>query len=98
MLEYVEFTKNCYITFSIFIGIINIALTFILKNVMIGIMNILIYIGMTAYFFDISKDARNEYGNGAAEGVIDIIIIILSAAFVVFTVFKYKGEVMHSSA
>ena len=54
----------------------------------------MIYLGLTIYFFQIAKETRKEY-NGEAEGAIDIIMLILSAAVIGFMVFKYRERMLN---
>ena len=58
------------------------------------VMNILIYLGLVIYFFNIDKDERSKL-NGGAEGVIDIIIGVLSLATISFMFVKYKNEILN---
>jgi len=69
--------KNLSIVFSIFIGLINLVLSFFLNEISISIINFLIYIGLTIKFFKIEKDIREAYLNNSI-GIIEIIMIILS--------------------
>ena len=78
-----------FIAFSIIIGIINLGLSFFLKDVVISGMNLLIYLGMTISFFQIDKDIRDEM-NGVAEGVIDIVFLVLSTAMIILLIIKYR--------
>ena len=82
-----DFLNNCGIAFSIMIGIINISIGIVLKDILIGVINILIYIGLAQYFFSIDKQNKEIDGINNAEGVIDIIIIILNFVGLGFTVF-----------
>ena len=93
----IEFSKNCYITFSIFIGLVNLGLAFFLKNMMIGIMNLFIYIEMIVWFFRFSKEERDNVYNGAAEGVIDIIMLVINLAVLSFMFIKYRAQIMQTA-
>ena len=84
-----KFLSDCGISFSILIGVVNIVLTFILKNIITGITNIIIYIGMIIYFFKISKEERKNY-NGLTEGLIDCGILLINLVVLVFLFIKYK--------
>ena len=84
-----NWTKGCYLAFSIIIGIINLGLSFFLKDVVISGMNLLIYLGMTISFFQIDKYIRDEM-NGVAEGVIDIVFLVLSTAMIALLIIKYR--------
>jgi len=88
-LNILNWTKGCNLAFSIIIGIVNLILSFLLKDVVIPGMNVLIYLGLTISFFKIDKDIRSEM-NGVAEGVIDIVYLALSAAMIVLLLIKYR--------
>ena len=75
--------------FSIIIGVINLVLSFFLKDVFIAGMNLIIYIGMTIYFFRIDTSRRKQL-NGDAEGIVDIIFEIFTIAMICFLSIKYK--------
>ena len=87
-----DWVKGCFIAFSLIIGIINLVLSFFLKDVVISGMNLIIYIGMTIHFFRISKTQRDRI-NGVAEGVIDIVIGALTLAMICFLIIKYKKNI-----
>ena len=57
-------------------------------------MNFLIYLGLIIYFFNINKQLRSEM-NGAAEGVLEIIIEVIILAEISFMIFKYKNELLN---
>ena len=52
-------------------------------------MNIIIYIGLLISFFNLPKIVREQL-NGNAEGIIGIIIEVLSVAIIFFMIYKYK--------
>ena len=80
--------KDCGITFSILIGIINLTIGMFLKDILIPVMNFLIYLSLTIYFFLIKKEDRENDGVSIAEGLIDIIILIVSGVNAAFTTIK----------
>ena len=88
-LKVLDWTKGCFIAFSVIIGIINLVLSFLLKDVVIPGMNLLIYLGMTISFFQLDERDRSQM-NGVAEGVIDIIYLALSAAMIAFLLIRYR--------
>ena len=57
-------------------------------------MNFLIYLGLIIYFFNINKQLRSDM-NGAAEGVLEIIIEVIILAEISFMIFKYKNELLN---
>lgn len=86
-----KWIKGSSIAFSIIIGVINLCISFLLKELCVAGTNFLIYLGLTIYFFQINKEGRKEY-SGDAEGAIDIIILILSAAEAAFIGYKYREK------
>jgi len=89
--KYVENWKTgCGIAFTIIIGIANLALSNIFQDVMIAIMNILIYVGMIINYYNTDIDIRNE-SNATGEGIIDIIILSLSGCSILFFVLRHKS-------
>ena len=94
-----DFINNCGTALPLTIGIVNIALSLALKDIVISAMNLIIYIGMTIYVYDVTKfdfkifgiDPNYKEKNG--DEVIDIIMIILSSITIVFLIFFYKTSV-----
>lgn len=82
-----DFMNDCGIAFSIMIGIINITIGIVLKDILVGVINLLIYIGLLQYFFSIDKQYKDIDGVNNTEGVIDIIIIIFNTVGIGLTVF-----------
>ena len=89
-----DWIKGCSVAFCIIIGVINLCLSFVMKDIFIAGMNFLIYLGLIIYFFGINKDVRKEM-NGEAEGVIEIIMAIFSATLIAFLIFKYKNTTLN---
>ena len=81
-----KFFSDCYLSLSVLIGIVNLIITFVLKNIMTGITNLFLYIGMIIWFFKISIDERAN-NNNAAEGIIQITIVVINLG-VLFFLFK----------
>ena len=54
-------------------------------------MNILIYAGLIVYFFNVHKEIRKKM-NGEAEGIIEIIMEVLSLCALAFMGYKYKSS------
>ena len=84
--------KGYSIAFSILIGVINLVLGFLLKDIGIAIMNILIYLGLIINFFKLDKAALGQL-NGYAEGIIDIIIEVLTVVEIIFLAIRYKTSI-----
>lgn len=87
-----SFIKNCGIAFSIVIGVVNLCISFALKDIMISVMNLLIYIGCTIYYYDIEEDIKTLFDINSADGIIDIIMIVLSALNIGLLLFMYKTD------
>lgn len=77
-----KFMKDCGITFSLLIGIINISIGIFFNEIGIPLTNLIIYLGLTVYFFLMNKDYRDNEGVSSAEGIIDIIFLVLSCCAV----------------
>ena len=90
-IENVNYTANCSIAYTVIIGIVNLVISFILKNAIIPIANLFIYIGMTVCFFQIKEGDRI---NGAVEGVIDIVQMVLSLALLIILFFKFRQYII----
>lgn len=87
------FMKDCGIAFSIVIGVVNLGLGLFFKDIFIPIMNFLIYLGLTIYFFSIKEKNRANNGVSIADGIIDLIVLILSVAAIGFLSFnRYKEK------
>ena len=88
------FTSGCGIAFSIVIAVINIAISLFLKDILIPIINFIIYIGFAKYFFSIPNEEREIDKISSAEGALDIIMIILLAGnigFLTFNKIKFRN-------
>ena len=82
-----EWAKGCGIFFSILFGICCIAFSFIFKDIMICFLNILIYLGLTIYYFSLNEEERSTKNyNKNGDGVVDVIILVLS--FILFLYLK----------
>ena len=75
-----EFKRKCDFFFSICIGIINLSVGFFLKDFVIPVINLIIYLGLTVRFFGLDKKIREFFKASNGEGVIDVIMIFLSVA------------------
>jgi hypothetical protein len=94
--KYIENWKTgCGIAFPIIIGVANVVLSIIFQDCMIAIMNILIYVGMIINFYNTDTDIRNEF-NATGEGIIDIIILSLSACSILFFILRHKSIICTS--
>lgn len=89
-----RWVKGASIAFSVIIGIINLGISIFMKDLVLSAMNLLIYIGLTIFFFKVPKDLRSQM-NGEAEGIIDIIFGVASLATISFLVIKYKKSLLN---
>ena len=56
-------------------------------------MNILIYVGLTVYYFKMHKDLRKQKDyNKNGDGIVDIIMMVLSVALLVFLLLTKREE------
>ena len=88
-----KFYKNCGLSFSILIGVCNLALTFFLKNIGTGITNLFLYIGMIIWFFKVPKEKRDEF-NGLADGIIDCCIAAINLGILAYLFIKKRQEII----
>ena len=84
-----DFRKNCGIGMSLTIGVFNLLFSYFLRDYILAAMNLLIYIGATIYFFDLPESIRDFY-NEDVDGIIDIVMIVLSAAMIALILFMFK--------
>ena len=60
-------------------------------------MNCLVYIGLTAYYFQLHKDIRKKKGaNKNGDGAVDIIMMVASVALIVFLILTKKDDCLKS--
>ena len=60
-------------------------------------MNLLIYIGLTVAYFRIPKEDRKlKENNKNGDGIVDIIMLVLSVAMAVLLMIKYREECLKS--
>ena len=87
-----NFFKRSYLAFSILIGIFNNTASVLLKDYMIALINLLIYLGMTINYYKRSKEFPEYYlYKRNVIGIIDIIMMVLSFLCICFHVVKFKG-------
>ena len=92
-----DWKKGCGIAFSIIFGIGSLAFAFVFKDLVVSGMNMLIYIGLTAYYFEIHKDDRKDKpANRNGDGAVDIILMALSLCLIVFLILTKREECLKS--
>lgn len=90
----IKLLKGTGIAFPFVIAIGGLIFAFFFKDLIAAFTIFLIYLGCVIGFFGKngpSKEVKNQY-NKNAEGIIDIILMIISLAFVVFFAFRFKKE------
>ena len=92
-----DWIKGCGLAFSIIFGIGSLAFSFVFKDLVACVMNLLIYIGLTVGYFKLDKEKRKlkDY-NKNGDGIVDIIMLVLSVAVIVLLLIKYRENCMKS--
>ena len=91
--EHIKTINTCGIIFSIIIGLGALAFAFYFKDVVVAFIHLLIYIGMTAFFFGIDSDFKKILSyNTTADGIIDIAMTVLLLAEIIFLIYMHKTE------
>ena len=85
-----DFVKGSGISFSILIGLGNLGFAFFFKDILVAIINLLIYIEMGKFFYDKKPNNIN------ADGVIDIIMGIISAGVIFYLLLKERDSLYRS--
>ena len=85
--EIYKYKKDSGIGFSISIGVINLCISFLLKDFILPIINFIIYLGMAIRFFDMSEKTRENKNVTNAEGIIEIVVTVLSAVVFALLIF-----------
>jgi len=92
-----DWKKGCGLAFSIIFGIGSLAFSFVFKDLAACVMNLLIYIGLTVAYFRLPSELRKEKEfNKNGDGIVDIIMLILSVAVIVLLLIKYRENCMKS--
>jgi len=92
-----DWKKGCGLAFSIIFGIGSLAFSFVFKDLVACVMNLLIYIGLTVAYFRLDKELRKlKYSNKNGDGIVDIIMLVLSVAVIVLLLIKYRENCLKS--
>ena len=92
-----DWKKGCGLAFSIIFGIGSLAFSFVFKDLAACVMNLLIYIGLTVAYFRLPSEARKDkYANKNGDGIVDIIMLVLSVAVIVLLLIKYRENCLKS--
>ena len=88
--------KGCGIAMPIIEGVVALVFAFFFKDVAIAFMNVLIFAGAMGYYLSIGETFRKEDygrgGHGVAEGIIDLVFLILSIVVIVLLIIMKKKE------
>ena len=91
---YLNLYKGAGIAFSLLQGIIVIVLSLCFKDIIMPILNFLMYYGMVFNFYTKNSEAeRKEY---TATVVIEIIMVVVHFFFIIFMLAKYKEKLIQS--
>ena len=92
-----KWLRGCGLAFSIIFGIGSLVFSFVFKDLVASLINALIYVGLTVYYFRIDEESRKtEYLNKNGDGIVDIIMIVLSVAVFLFLLIKYGKQCLNS--
>ena len=92
-----DWKKGCGLAFSIILGIGSLAFSFVFKDLVACVMNLLIYIGLIVAYFRLPSEARKDkYANKNGDGIVDIIMLVLSVAVIVLLLIKYRENCLKS--
>ena len=92
----INWEKGCGMAFSIIFGISNIIFSYAFKDIIICLMNILIYYGMGKFYFNSGIDTNSKDYNKNGDGAIDFIILICSVLLLIYFIIE-KIKDMKSS-
>ena len=97
MKDKLDWKKGCGVAFSIIVSLGSIIFSFFFRDLVVSIMNAFIYIGLIAFYFkQPEKNRKEKYLNNNADGIIDIIMLILSIVLIIFLIIKYRDECLKS--
>ena len=92
-----DWKKGCGLAFSIIFGIGSLAFSFVFKDLVACGMNLLIYIGLTVAYFRLPKEERKKKeANENGDGIVDIIMLVLSVAMIVLLLIKFRENCLKS--
>ena len=92
-----DWKKGCGLAFSIIFGVGSLAFSFVFKDLVACVMNLLIYVGLTVGYFKLDKELRKlKNANKNGDGIVDIIMLVLSVAVIVLLLIKYRENCLKS--
>ena len=92
----INWMKGCGMAFSIIFGIGTFFFSYAFKDIIICLMNILIYYGMGKFYFNSGIDTNSKDYNKNGDGAIDFIILISSVLLLIYFIIE-KIKDMKSS-
>ena len=90
-----NWSKGCGLSFSIIFGIGTLIFAFLFKDLVVAGMTTLIYVGLTAYYFSLTKIVR-EGANQNGDGIVDIIMMVFSVALIVYLIIAKREDCLKS--
>ena len=92
-----DWKKGCGLAFSIIFGVGSLAFSFVFKDLVACVMNFLIYFGLTVGYFKLDKELRKlKNANKNGDGIVDIIMLVLSVAVIVLLLIKNRENCLKS--
>ena len=88
-----NWAKGSYIAFSIILGLGNMAVSLILKEFVISVMNILIYTGMMVQFYKMDKYSKNDLYK-KVPGIVEPFIIFFSLLIAIFLFIRNRRNIL----
>ena len=86
--------KNLGISFDIIMGVIMVFAVFFLKDVLIAIYYIIIYLGIFIFYYSIKKNYRKTHDINIADVILSIIFNVVFLVLIIFVIIKHKKEVL----
>ena len=92
-----DWKKGCGLAFSIIFGIGSLTFSFTFKDLFASLMNLLIFIGLTIAYFKLPSELRKRKDfNKNGDGIVDIIMIVLSVILISLLLIKHREECFKS--
>ena len=86
-----KWAKGCSLAFSIIFGVGSLSFSFIFKDIMVSFVNILIYIGLSKFYFELGEnmhlDTSGKDYNKNGDGAVDIVILVCSIVLFFFLIY-----------
>ena len=93
-----KWAKGCGMAFSIIFGIGTFFFSYAFKDIIICLMNILIYFGMAKFYFDLGKLTNEKELNKNGDGAIDFIILICSVLLLIYFIIEKIKDMKNSNS